>query len=196
MPIIQRPTIGRKLMRSLGLTAQPDSILSPEIVPVIVVENLAHTHDNEFVRPSAVHFAQPAAGGATQSIVGLSKVTDDVDVTVTRISWVISTGQIFIVRSRATVASLGSISGSFTDFNTRGRPQTLAIRNALVGGIPSLDVLYDIRSLNNTAVFLDVNIKLGKLSDANGSHQIFLQMLSANLPLEVNFDFVETEPLA
>jgi len=190
MPIIQNPSIARKLMRALRLTGLPDSILAPETVPVIVVEDLSAPLTDIVRGCQGSQNAQAIV--AENPIVTLVRVGNpsSYDVVVTEIHFSSDTSQRIHI-TKPTVAVLGltvSEETTFTDFTIPGRP-TSQLGSDSTAAIPAGINLYEVEVLADTLYRIPTNIRLGVVNPI--SNAIMVAGISTNTILRAGFSWTE-----
>jgi len=192
MALIQSPIPGRKLQRGLRLTHLPDSVLAPELVGVVLVED--YTAPLSDLSRGCMAGAVQAATVAEFSILVLQRVSSQYDCTVTRLYFASPTAQIIRVRAPSVlVVGLTGVAAAFRDFNNVGAPTSLFGRDTQVA-IPAGVELIRAHIPADTPTFLDVNIRLGLEADRAGASQIMIAGESANEILSGGFEWTEQEP--
>ncbi len=196
MPHIQDPTIGRSLQRGLRLTALPDSILAPEVVPVIVVDDYTTGRFGEIERACTGFHGQAAVAGENAH-VSLQRSAIGTEVIVTRITLDPggAAGRFFI--GRITAANPGgavSTETSFDDFNTPGKPSAqMIVGTVLPGGLPALDIMYQIVLIGNTHTQIPVYIRLG--APGLNAALLWVNHQTAGVAANIGFNWIERPPL-
>lgn len=195
MAIIQNPTISRKLQRLLRLTALPDSILAPETVSVIIVED-ASAPLSDIERGCMGTQRRPAIA-AENSLVLLVRVgaPASYDLLVTE-AW-ISTNMDQIVRLAVpTVAVLGlaiSAHTSFTDFEIPGRPAS-QLASDTQPTIPVNRILgeYDIQA--DTVLRIPLDLRIGTIGRGSDLTALMWAGVTQNTEIIAGFKWTEALP--
>lgn len=188
-PLIQNPDIARKLQQGLRLTHLPDSVLAPETVPVIVVEDFSAPLGA--VSLGCAGGLNVAAVAAENPMVGVRRIGTGYRAKITRA--IISTPSTQIVRiSAPTVALTGlAVSGetSFTDFSAPGRPSSELLNGTNVGLFAAID-LYVRRLLSNEPWEIFMDLELGVGTDA----ALIITGDTVNTQITVSLDWTELPP--
>jgi len=189
VPLIQSPNIARKLQRSLRLTELPDSILAPEAVAVILVEDLTDPLGD--IERGCAGAAGVAAVAAEFGQIVLSADTANIDVVVTKM-WAASLVDTTIRLSRPTVAHTGltGLATTFRDFSTPGAP-TSSFATDTKAVLPAHVTIKRIEMLANTNVELLLDFRLGPLLVDNS---IMLSGENANTVIRGGFEWTERDP--
>lgn len=190
MPLIQTSDQARKLQQGLRLTTLPDSVLAPEIVPVILVED----------------YSAPLLGtsnGCTGAIV-VAAVAANISLAVLRraasvrvnvrrvIVSTATTQQIQITMPTSLVTAAIATDKVFTDFATPGRPSTVFEADNTGVGIPAGRILYRFRVLANTTYQIDMDVLLGHPDIAPNFFQFMINGTIVNTDLAVSIDWIES----
>jgi len=189
MALIQNPTIGRKLQRSLRLTELPDSVLAVETVPVILVEDLSAPLSDEDRGCAGNARVGPVA--AEFPFVGLRKTSEQYDLVLKRI-WVSSnaSGSFIVTRPAAAVAGFVTTTDTgFTDAQTPGRPSSQVITDTGVALIAGIE-FYRFPVIVDENIIIDLDMRVSGIGDS-----ILVQNLTVNTFMNVAFDWVESSPL-
>ena len=194
MPIIQNPTIGRKLQRSLRLTALPDAILAPEIVGVIVVEDESAPLSDE--ERGCMGSGTRAAAAGENSLITLVRVGDPAtyDLVVTECHFsCLATMVIELVVPTIDVGNLVDIDTSFDDLELPGRPTSqLAVSSeAALGAARSLKTY---RVLPSTVYRVPLGIRMGTIGQGSDLTALQIRSLTANVTLSGGFNWTESAP--
>jgi len=194
MPLIQNPSIARKLQRFLRLVDFPDSVLAPEVVPVILVEDLSPPLSDiergcrgaTSVGPVAAEFpllvlvraGAPARYDAKILEIHVSSDTDQ---------------EIRIIVPTAGVTGL-AISGqtSFIDFEAIGRPTSQMGSDTQVA-IPAGRQLFSWLALSSTLYRVPMNLRLGTIGVAGELTSVMIAGVTANTRIVGGFEWVEGE---
>lgn len=196
MPLIQNPNIVRKLFRKLRLTALPDGVLAPEIVGVIVLEDLsAPLNEEERGCRGAVQASNVAA---ENSIITLVRVGAPAtyDLEVTRIFFsTATTGEIrVIVPTLGLSGIVASNDKTFSDQKLPGQPASqLGVINQV--GLPAGRNIWRGTVLANTPIMLDVNIRIGTIGQADELTSIIIGAVTVNVTVRGGFQWTEAAPL-
>jgi len=195
MPLIQTPGPGRKLQRGLRLTSLPDSVLAPEMVGVIIVEDFsAPLTDIERGCHGAVN---RSAVAAENSLIALVRVgaPAEYDLKVTKIFFSVQTTQ--IVHVRVPTAGLTgltvSANSTFTEQSLNGRPSSQLASNTQVGIPAGRDVFLG-RVMLDTVIQLDVEIRIGTIGRGDDLTSIIIAADSVNTGLTGGFVWTESDP--
>lgn len=195
MPLIQNPTPARKLQRSLRLTELPDSVLAPEIVGVVIVEDLSDPLS--FESRGCAGMATVAGVAGENGLVSLVRVGAPAayDAVCTAI-WFHSLGTAsFRILG---VGGSGTLTVSpqtvFTDFSVPGRPTSQVGFDTQVGS-PSTRIMWEYRGLANTTMRIPTNIRLGTVGDGLDFVSLTVALLSANVQFTAGFEWTESAPL-
>jgi len=191
MALIQSPSIGRKLMRALRLTAPPDSVLAPETVAVILVEDLSSPLSD--ISRGCGGAINVAAVAAEQAHIGLIKTSDDYDLVVTDVVIASSASQ-GIEIGLPTVDLTGlTLSGetAFLDRATPGRPST-SIGGDTAAALPAHIAIWRGRILANTTYRFRINVRLA--ATGSGRASIMILCNNTNTQLEGGFWWTESDP--
>jgi len=196
MALIQNPSIGRKLMRALRLTSLPDSVLAPETVPVILVEDLSAPLSD--VERGCMGADDESAFAAQNSIGVLVRVgaPASYDLTVTAVHFSSPTAQAvrLIVPTAGVVGLTVSAQTSFTDFNIAGRPTSQMGRDTQIG-VPAGRILGQYLILADTHYRIPVNIRIGTIGQGDDLTSLMIAALTVNTDLTFGFEWTESLPL-
>jgi len=192
--LIQTPRLARKLQRALRLTALPDSVLAPETVPVILVEDLSAPLSDE--DRGCIGAGRQGAVAGENSILSLVRVGAPApyDLVVNQIFVSTpTTGLITIRKNTAAVVGLTALNTTFMDFQTPGRPSSQFARDSQVG-IPAGIQLYQFRILADELKILEVNIRVGTIGDGNDNTTITMAHEANNADLVGGYQWTESAP--
>ncbi len=195
MALIQNPGPTRKLQRALRLTELPDAVLAPELVGVILVEDLsAPLTDIERGCHGAVN---RAAVAAENSIIVLVRVgaPAEYDLKVTEIFFTTDTTQLIFIRV-PTVAVVGlsvAPNTTFTDQNLPGRPTSQLASDTQVA-IPAGRNIWIGRVLANTPVRIKTDIRIGTIGRGEDLTSIMIAANAQNNELTGGFVWTEAQP--
>lgn len=199
MALIQNPSPGRKLQQGLRLTELPDSILAPEIVGVILLED--YTAPLSDIARGCYTGVARGAVAAEFSRVLIRRIPSPVgaqpqyDVTITRIMISGDTTQTVSIVAPSTDLPLSSFATSataFADRSIRGSPTAfvgLDTDAVFTAGV----AMYRFRSLANRTYDIPVNIKLGKISDVVGADSLVVTAESLNTEIIVGIEWTESD---
>lgn len=191
MALIQRPAITRRLQRALGLTSVPDGVLAPEIVGVVIVEDLSRSLDAEEIRPCMAGADSVALAGE-RSHITISRRSASVEVVCTGVTFsspVTSHFQLILPTALVTVVVPR---GQFNDRTLPGRPSSDVGVGTLVAGVTGNRIL-ELVVLANDPVHIPLNIRLGAPGDP--SSQVSVQVDAFNQLVRGGFTWVESPPL-
>lgn len=197
MPIIQNPTIGRKLQRALRLTELPDSILAPEVVATISVEDLtAPLSDIERGCAGSLDI-----GGVVAEfpLFGLVLVGNppSYDLKVTALTISVSSDTILrVARARQAILGLTATTDTgFTNFGIPGRPAS-QLGSDTVAVLPTMDQLFRFRVLASTPVRVPLDFRLGGPDPVTNFSNVLLVIAGAtNIIMTGSFEWTESELL-
>jgi len=196
MPLIQNPNIGRKLQRNLRLTELPDSILAPEIVGVVLVEDAsAPLGDEERGCMGATNIGPVALENPILALVRVGAPAA-YDLTVNEVHFSTNTAQVITVSvPTAGIAGL-SVSGntSFSDFELPGRPAS-QLGNDTQVGVPANRILFEVNALADTLYRIPVDIRIGTIGLGSDLTSLMLAGITVNTDLFGGFSWVESAPL-
>ncbi len=196
MALIQSPVIARKLQRLLRLTGLPDSVLSPETVPVIVVEDVSDPLLGEAKGCAGVGFVAAVAAEFPKVVLVRVGSPAQYRLKVTRIFYS-STGAGQVTVRIPTVAVSGlTISGntSFLDLELPGRPSSQLATDTIAVPIAARPI-YSGPILSNTIEVLDVDIDIGTVGVRAGLSAIEIEGDNVNRDLIAGFFWTEAPPL-
>jgi len=193
--LIQNPSIGRKLQQLLRLTSLPDTVLSPETVPVIVVEDVSDPLLGDGLGCMGNHNQGPVVGEF--GIVVLTRVGAPARyrLKVSKVHIATSTTQTMVL-SVPTVVLTGlttSDNTSFRDFDLPGRPASI-IGTRTIAAVPFLRVLWQGPVANGQPVVLDVNIDIGTIGKGDDLTSLMISAGTVNTRLFGGFEWTEDSP--
>ena len=195
MPIIQVPDIALKLYRRFRLESVPDSLLAPETVPVVIVEDLVGYNITGAERECRGSSGQ-AATVAEYSISGLVNFNPNAGIRVTGV-WLTSTTAQLMTLLRPTAGIVGMVNStdkSFMDFRIAGEPQASVQKQAIVA-LPIGRALWQLSVLATTPIYipLDVTLKKSEVSPmgAMPDRAILAMTTVANTNLDVCWEWTE-----
>lgn len=195
MAVIQVSRLARKLQRSLRLTHLPDSILSLETVPVIVVEDLSAPLEDE--DRGCMGASTVAAVAGENSIVVLTRVGAPAEYDLVINSIAVSsptTQQIIIAKPTAGVVGL-FVSGNtnFTNFTIPGRPSSQLGLDTQIG-LPPHSVLAIYEILAQTTYLIPLKVRIGTFGDGQDFTSLMVAAPTVNTQLSVGFNWTESAP--
>jgi len=194
MTLIQRPGPTRKLQQALGLTHQPDGILGPEIVGVILLEDLSEPLSD--VERGCMGGGSQAAVALENSFIALTRQLANPRGTIRITGAFISTSvdmRVMIRTPTVDLTGMTDIPASFTDRKIAGAPSTLFQRDTTVG-LPTGGQLWRGLVLANTPVQISLAVKLGNLADGTGRSSILIGCETVNAELSGGFYWTEADP--
>lgn len=189
--LIQRPDPGRKLQRAYGLQRMPDAILSPEIVPVALVDDLSKSPAGTERGYIGRLDITPAVGETALHSFGMPDGSDQP--LLLEAIQVVST-----VDARVDVSvPLANIAGinfrntkQFTNFALPGTP-TAAIGDVSLAALPARRFFAVVRILALTPTVIPLNILIW----GPENRSIVVNTGSADVPLQANYFWTEIEDL-
>lgn len=193
--LIQTPRLARKLQRALRLTSLPDSVLAPETVSVIVVEDLSAPLSDE--DRGCMGCVSVSAVAGELPIVALVRVgaPASYSLIVTAV-WVssLSTQEIELAVSTGVVTGLAVADDtSFTDFGIPGRPSSqLGFDTRAVE--PANRALTRMRILANERIRIPLDIEIGTVGDGQDLSLIYVIGKTANTSIQVSWEWTEKAP--
>ncbi len=199
MPLVNVPSLAQKLFRRYRLVTPPDSVLGPEMVPVVILDDLAKYEEAKgFNRVCYGAGAFAGAAGQTLQIALINTLRERIHVTDVWISFV-SVSAFRIIRPTAALAGfVSSGSKTFADFRLTGQPQAL-IQTA-AQGLPSRRNLFmgfgGDPARVPVHVPLDVTLEGGPpgVTIEPGARAIIIHPDEQNIPATVTWRWVEGIP--
>lgn len=196
MPLIQNPGPGRKLQRAMRLTELPDSILAPEIVGTILLEDLSAPLTD--TSRGCMGMAQAGAVLAENAIIVLVRVGAPAryDLQVTDLLFVSGIVQeIRVIVPTAGVFGLtASGATSFTDFELPGRPSSQLGLDTQVG-FPAGRILMRFTVEPDVFYRIPVKIRIGTIGIGDELTSIMIGAVTTNTVLRAGFIWTESSPL-
>jgi len=198
MPHIQDPTIGRSLQRGLRLTALPDSVLAPEVVPVIVVADFTGGQFGDVVRGCHGSINQIGVA-AEQSHGSVRRASIGTEVIVKGFDYSGPTNLQLIIARLEEAPPLGlteSNEKQFDDFDTPGRPSAILETGTFAGvDVPQVNILARHVVLANVRnnISFGAGLRLG--TPGTFQDQVFCFTLESNVTCRFNFVWEERPPL-
>lgn len=192
--IIQTIDPGRALQRLYRLQRLPDTTLAPEIVPVVVVDNLATPTpwDQPDRRPGVGYTLQVAAAGEFAIIALVAPPQVDVEVTRVVISST-TAGTVRIRRPLATLTGLGATSTpAWMDGELAGRPSTFVQADSVVA-LPTGRTLFLSNIAANETIVLPFSVRVPgfRPGQTPGSNAILVDHSTAVATMTVGYEFIE-----
>jgi len=195
MPLIQNPGPGRKLQRGLRLTELPDSILAPELVGVILVEDLSAPLSDE--ERGCMAAGGAGAVAAEFSLLALVRVgaPAQYDLTVTSMHFSSTTAQQIrlIVPTAGIVGLAASANTQFKDFNTPGRPTSQFGIDTQVA-VPAGRVLLRYEIEASVTYRVKLQIRLGTFGIGPQLSSLIMVAMTANTLLLGGWEWTESAP--
>ncbi len=196
MPLIQNPSIGRKLQQRLRLTNLPDSVLAPETVAVILVEDASAPLSD--IERGCLGSSAAGAVAAENPIVALVRVGTPAvyNLTITKLWFNSTTDQLIrIIQPASDITGL-TVSGntSFSDFELPGRPTSFLGFDTRVGA-PSGRILWDFEVLARTTYMIESRIRLGTFGIGPQLTSLVIAGNTVNTVLRGGFEWTESDPL-
>ena len=195
MPIIQVPDIALKLYRRFRLESVPDSLLAPETVPVVIVEDLVGYNISGAERECMAGLGQGATV-AEFSIVGLVNFNPNEEIRVTGV-WLSSSSTQMLSLLRPTAGIVGMANSpdkSFVDFRIGGEPEA-SVQSQTIAVIPPGRLMWVGRVLPDSPVYvpLDLTLKKSEVSPmgAMPGRAILAVANTANSGLFVGWEWTE-----
>lgn len=189
MPLIQTPDIARKLMRGLRLTTPPDSVLAPETVSVIIVEDYSAPLTG--VSFGCFGSVTQAPIAAEFSLVTLRRIPQ-MRVKVTKVHVGVDTDTTILISNPVDgVAGLVvSANTQFTDFSVPGRPSAVMGSDTQVA-IPTRRDLIRIPALAGVTYSIELDIDLGDPNVAPADDMIMAAAGLVNARLDCSWEWIE-----
>jgi len=195
MALIQTPRLVRKLQRALRLTSLPDSVLAPETVAVILVEDLSAPLSDE--ERGCMGSANAAAVAAENGIMVLVRVgaPAEYDLVVTEAHFSSPTTQRIVIGLPTAGVTGLTVSGntSFEDFSIPGRPSS-QLGFDTQAGIPAHRILLAGLALANTLYRIPLSLRIGTIGDGNDLTSVMIAAGTANADLRAGFKWTEKAP--
>jgi len=194
-PLIQDPTSARKLQRGFRLIELPDSVLAPEIVGVVLLEDWSEPLGD--VARGCTGSAAVGPTAAQNPHVTLVRVGlgNPYELVVTRLWFSSTTSQrIIVVQPNALSGQAASVDTSFTDFGLPGRPSS-QVGSLTQVGLTTGRRLMDGNILADTIYRFKVKYRLGTFGDDVGLTALAIVGGATNTQLIAGFDWTESPPL-
>jgi len=191
-PLIQVPDYALRLQRRLGLANPPDSVLGPETVGVIVLDDLTQEGTTRRCRGAIVQ----AGVVAEAPMIALTHATPAGTIRGYRMNVVAvtigidGTANVSVSITGAAIAGL-TLTGdtSFTDLVRSGRPAS-QLGSLTDAAPPTVAVtnIYQLRLDNNITQRFPLNVFMG---DGVFQNSIVVTSTTTNTPLRVSFEWTE-----
>jgi len=196
VPIIQTPEIALKLFRRFRLDRPPDSLLSPEVVPVVVVDDLTDYNTSGADRRCMGISVQGAVAAEFAIAVLVNSLPQRLHVTAVTIST--PTGQnVAIARpTQAIVGLTAVVHKAFVDFRVPGQPQAVNSVDTVVA-LPNRRVMWDEPVLASSPVRLPLDVTLfggepgAEGPGGAGSRALLVSAGTVNTELRVSWEWTE-----
>ena len=195
MPIMQVPDIALKLYRRFRLESVPDSLLAPETVPVVIVEDLVGYNITGGERECRGSTGQGAII-AEFALSGLVNFNPNAVIKATGV-WLSSTTSQLMTLLRPTVGIVGmtnSSDKSFMDFRISGEPQASVQRQSIVA-LPAGRAMWELRILAETPIYIPLDITLDRSEvspmGAMPDRAVLVACSVANTNLFVSWEWTE-----
>jgi len=192
--LIQTPGPGRKLQRGLRLTALPDSILGPELVGVIIVEDFSAPLSD--ISRGCVGSEGVAGAAAEFPVISMVRVGNPApyEQVITAVHFSSAADQIIRIL-RPSAAVLGIVISSdtgFTDFNLPGRP-TSQLGSFSAVAIPAGQILFSLEILAGVFYRIPVDIRMGTV--AGFGNALLIVGLTPQTVIRGGFEWTESDLL-
>lgn len=192
--IIQTVDPGRSLQRLYRLQRMPDTTLAPEIVPVVIVNDLATVSpwDQPDRRPGVAYTLITAAAGEFPIIALVAPPQTDVEITRVVISSA-TAGIVRIRRPLATLTGLGATSTpAWNDGELAGRPSTFVQADS-VAALPTGRTMFLSNIAANQTLIVPISIRVPGFRPGQipGSNAVLIDHQTAVAALTVGYEFIE-----
>lgn len=194
--LIQTARLARKLQRALRLTALPDSVLAPETVPIIIVEDLsAPLGDEDRGCMGSTIVAGVLAEFSIMLLVRVGAPAEyDLIVTEAHFGGRAAQRIVLSIPTGVVVGLNPSNNKAFTDLAIPGRPTSqLATDTQVV--IPARRVIASYEVLAGVTYRVPLNIRVGTIRDPNEFTSVMIHCETANTLLSAGFKWTEAAPL-
>ena len=192
MPIIQVPDIALKLYRRFRLESVPDSLLAPETVPVVIVEDLSDFMVEGGGRPcmGATDVA-PVAAQVGYAVLG--NVAEQTRVRVSHVNIDVQTAmQVLVIAHTQTAITITPGSKAFLDRRVRGNPQSLIGFGASV--VPPVGItIWNNWVLARAPTRIPIGMLLGS-GEFAGNSRIVVRAVTVNVAMRIGFEWIEGVP--
>jgi len=193
MALIQNPGLGRKLMRALRLTTLPDSVLAPEIVGVILVEDLsAPLSDIDRGCMGSISIGAVVGENAFSALVRVGAPAR-YDLVVTKVTLSVSAATRFVI-----AVPTGGIAGlaasgdtNFTDFDIPGRPSSQLGSDTAVGLPAARDIITG-KILPDTHLQIPLELRIGTAGQGPGLSSVYCGLSNANVSFQCSWEWTES----
>jgi len=195
LALIQVSRLARKLQRSLRLTSLPDSVLAPETVSVIIVEDLSAPLSDE--ERGCMAAGGAGAVAAEFSLLALVRVgaPAEYDLTVTGMHFSSTTAQQIrlIVPTAGILGLAASANTQFTDFNTPGRPTSqFGIDTQVAVPVGRVLLRYEIEA--SVTYRIPLQLRLGTFGIGPQLNSLIMVAMTANTLLLGGWEWTESAP--
>ena len=192
MPIIQVPDIALKLYRRFRLESVPDSLLAPEIVPVVLVEDLSEYMVEGTGRRCMGHTTVSAVL-AERGFAILGNVGEETRVRVSHVTMHVNTPTtIDILAHTQTSIAIAPGTKAFLDRRVRGAPQSTIGFGA--EAVPPVGIIIWSGSLTSKDPRrIPIGMLLGS-GEFAGNSRIVVIAANENVGFSVTFEWVEGIP--
>ncbi len=194
MALIQNPGPARKLMRFLRLTTPIDSVLAPEMVGVVLVEDLSAPLGDQ--SRGCMGSLNIGAVAAEFPLIALVRVGAPAayDLVVSECHFSVSaSSQVDIILPTAGLTGLAAGATSFTDFEIPGQPTSQLGGDTQVA-VPAGRILWGGLVLANTIYRVPLNLRIGTVGDGVGLSSVFVVGRAVNTKLRAGFTWDESAP--
>ena len=192
MPIIQIPDVALKLYRRFRLESVPDSVLAPETVPVVLVEDLSDYMVEGGGRPCMGATDVPAVVGE-KGFASLGNIDKKTRVRVTHITVDVDAPVQLLVQAHTnTSIAITGAPKAFLDRRLKGAPQSLfgfGSDPVYLVGIP----IWGHRLLAETVYRIPIGMLLGS-GEFAGNSRIVVAAVTANISFRVSMEWIEGLP--
>ena len=195
MALIQDPTVGRKLQRGFRLTALPDSILAPEIVGVVLLEDWSEPLGD--IERGCTGSTKIGAVALQNPHITLVRVGLGIpyEFVVRRLWFSTNVAQQIVVKQADALSGQNpSGNSAFTDFGIPGRP-TSQLGNLSQVGVTSGIKLLIADILADTLYQFKVKYRMGTFGDGLVRTALIIAGETVNTELSAGFDWTESPPL-
>ena len=198
-PLLNVPSLALKLLRRYRLTALPDSVLGPEIVGVVLLDDLTdYEEKGGFNRICYGAISASGAAGLTLQVALVNTLRERIRVTDVWVSFV-STSAFRIIRPRGPLT--GFVDGgskTFGDFRLPGEPQ--AVIQSVAKALPPRSNVWlgfggDVARV---PIHVPVNVTLEGgppgVTVEPGARALIVHPDEFNIPFTVTFRWIEGIP--
>jgi len=193
--LIQTPRLSRKLQRALRLTSLPDSVLAPETVSVIVVEDLSAPLSDE--DRGCMGSVAPGATAAEFPLALLVRVGApaqyDLVVTAVNITTLQTQSVAIVIPTVAVVGLSASTNKSFTDLGIPGLPSS-QVASDTQAAIPANRVIWQALMQADEPIRVPLKVRIGTIGDGNNLTSIMVNGQTVNTQIIVSWEWTESAP--